>query len=358
VRLTFNQIGGAPAAGRLAPPADREDRSASTPRLRGVASARLSSSATALQRELLWYNRRDGEGTGRLARPHEPGEWRPFPLPLGGDFDPFTKQGVRTESSGGVVMGKSLLVVFAALFFAGTVFAQEVLSNDSVIKLVGSGLSEDMVVNVVKTQPGKYSLAPDDLIALKRAGVSEKVISAMLAKGTGAAESASKDTSAPNLPSDVGVYWKDRGNWAQLLSEPVNWQTGGVLKHMGTMGVVKGDVNGRVYGAHSKTAIPTPVEFLFRLPEGTEITEYQLIHCHGHGGAREFRTVTGGVFHVSGGAKRDLMAFDFKKVADRAFVVELGTLERGEYGFLAPGSAMQSHASAQLGKMYTFHLLE
>ncbi len=255
-------------------------------------------------------------------------------------------------------MRKSLLLVSVTFFLLGTLFAQEILDNQSVIKLVGSGLSEDMVVNVVKSQPGKYSLAPDDLIALKKAGVSEKVISAMLAKGAGAGESASKGTSVPNLPSDVGVYWKQKGSWTQLLSEPVNWQTGGVLKHVGTMGVVKGDVNGRVYGPHSKTAVPAPVEFLFRLPEGTEITEYQLIHCHGHGGAREFRTVTGGVFHVSGGAKRDLVRFDFKKVADRTFVVELSTLERGEYGFLAPGSAMQSHASAQLGKMYTFHVLE
>jgi hypothetical protein len=240
------------------------------------------------------------------------------------------------------------MIALLALLFLGTLSAQEVLRNDSIIKLVRSGLSEDVIVNVVKTQPGQYSLSAEDLISLKNAGVSEKIISALLAKGS----------AARALPSDVGVYCKKNGNWIQLLPEAVNWQTGGALKHVGTLGVVKGDVNGRVYGPHSKMAVSLPVEFLFRLPEGTEITEYQLIHCRGHSGAREFRTVTGGVFHASGGARRDLLPFDFKKIADRTYVVSLAQLKAGEYGYLAPGAAMQSHASAQLGKMYTFRVLE
>jgi hypothetical protein len=245
-------------------------------------------------------------------------------------------------------MRKTFLLASLGLLFLSPLLAQEVLNNDSILKLVRSGLSEETIVSVVKTQSGKYSLSAEDVISLKNAGVSEKIISALLAKGS----------AAPALPADVGVYWKKNGVWIQLLPEPVNWQTGGVLKHVGTLGVVKGDVNGRVYGAHSDTAVQIPVEFLFRLPEGTEITEYQLIHCRGQKGAREFRTVTGGVFHVSGGARRDLVPFDFKKVADRAFVVDVSDLKAGEYGFVAPGAAMQSHASAQLGKMYTFRVVE
>jgi hypothetical protein len=52
------------------------------------------------------------------------------------------------------------------------------------------------------------------------------------------------------------------------------------------------------------------------------------------------------------------MDFSFKKVADHTYTVDLPQLNAGEYGFLAPGSAMQSHASAQLGKIYTFRVLE
>jgi hypothetical protein len=234
--------------------------------------------------------------------------------------------------------------------------AGQALTNESIVKLVKAGLSEDTIISIVNTQPGKYSLSAEDVINLKNVGVSEKIISALLTKGSAAPSSLTNDVSAPALPADVGVYWKKNGNWIQLLPEVVNWQTGGAIKSYVTLDIVKGDVNGRVYGKHSKTGVATPVEFLFRLAEGTEITEYQLIHCREHSGNREFRTVTGGVFHVSGGAKRDLIRFDFTKTGERAFTVKMSNLETGEYGFLPPGSAIQSSAAAQFGKMYTFRV--
>jgi hypothetical protein len=92
--------------------------------------------------------------------------------------------------------------------------------------------------------------------------------------------------------------------------------------------------------------------------EGEAITEYRLIHLREQKDAREFRTVTGGVFHVSGGATRDLLQFEGTKVANRTFSVNLPSLGAGEYGFLPPGAVASSHASATLGKMYTFRVGE
>jgi hypothetical protein len=54
------------------------------------------------------------------------------------------------------------------------------LTNDSIVKLVKAGLGGDTIISIVNTQPGEYSMGADDIIALKRAGVSEKVITAML----------------------------------------------------------------------------------------------------------------------------------------------------------------------------------
>jgi hypothetical protein len=56
------------------------------------------------------------------------------------------------------------------------------LTNDSIIKLVKAGLGEDTIIKMVNTQPGKYSLGVEDIIALKKAGVSEKIITGMLTK--------------------------------------------------------------------------------------------------------------------------------------------------------------------------------
>jgi hypothetical protein len=142
------------------------------------------------------------------------------------------------------------------------------------------------------------------------------------------------------------------------LPEVVNWKTGGAFKNLATGGLVKGDVNGHLNGPHSKNSVNTPVEFLIYAPEGVSITEYQLLHLRESGNSREFRTVTGGVMHVSGGATRDLMTFESKKVASRTFLVTLTSLAKGDYGFLPPGAVASGHASASLGKIYSFQLVE
>jgi hypothetical protein len=156
---------------------------------------------------------------------------------------------------------------------------------------------------------------------------------------------------------DVGVYIKQAGCWQPLLPEIVNWKTGGVLKSLASAGVVKGDINGHIQGKSSRNSVHSPVELLIYAPEGTEYTEYQLIHLRENSHNREFRTVTGGVLHLSGGATRDALPFDAKRAGKRMWTISLATLQPGEYGFLPPG-AVTSRTSASIGKMYTFRLLE
>src|SRR5438876_5542766 len=62
--------------------------------------------------------------------------------------------------------------------------AQSMLTNDAVVKMVKAGLGEDIVVSTIKSQPGQYATSADDLIALKKASVSDKIIAAMLDKGS------------------------------------------------------------------------------------------------------------------------------------------------------------------------------
>src|ERR1035438_697753 len=67
-------------------------------------------------------------------------------------------------------------------------FSQATLTNDSIIKMVKAGLSEDIVLSSVHSQPGRYATGADDLIALKSAGVSDKIIAAMMRGGGGRSE--------------------------------------------------------------------------------------------------------------------------------------------------------------------------
>jgi hypothetical protein len=253
------------------------------------------------------------------------------------------------------------------------------MTVDDVIKLSKAGLSDDLIVEQIEKKGQRLDLSTEQLIQLKQAKVSDRVIAAMIdptggtvtpakavvspAAAAPAASPASatsltvrREDAKSDLPAEAGVYAKEKGKWIEVLPEVVNWKTGGVLKSIATVGVVKGDVNGLVNGTTSRNELTTPVKFLIVVPEGVAITEYQLLRLHQHGKDREFRTVTGGVFHVSGGATRDLMSFEPTKVEDRTYQVILSS-GAGEYGLLPPGAVFSKNA-ASLGKIYSFRIVE
>jgi hypothetical protein len=165
------------------------------------------------------------------------------------------------------------------------------------------------------------------------------------------AASPQRNDSAPSS-AEVGVYLVRNGKLTEVQPEIVNWQTGGVLKHTATLGIVKGDKNGKVVRSKSPTQTTYPLEFLIKTVEGTSVEEYQLLRLHEKSNRREFRSVTGGILHVSGGAQRDDVAFQPEKIANRTWKIVMGDLPNGEYGFLPPG--VDSASISASGKMYTF----
>jgi hypothetical protein len=264
------------------------------------------------------------------------------------------------------------LKLAALLFLVVPVLpAQQPLSNESVVKMVKAGLSADIVAATVNSQAGHYNLSPEGLIALKQAGASDKVISAMIAHNSSAAPSTASgptsfgslggtDTASPNgLPpgvDSVGFYYKDKdGNWTEVNAEVVNFKTGGALKHIGSAGIVKGDLNGHVAGFHSRLALQPPASFILYAPEGVSPGEYQLIRFRSNSDSREFRSLTGGVAHTSGGADRDTAEFTSKKLAPHVYEITLNTdIGKGEYGFLPPLESAGGKNISSSGKIYTF----
>ena len=74
-----------------------------------------------------------------------------------------------------------LLIAVAPLVLAGFgSAADEILTNELVIKLVAAGLSEGVIVEKIQASPSRFDLGTDNLIALKRAGVPDAVIQAMV----------------------------------------------------------------------------------------------------------------------------------------------------------------------------------
>ena len=100
------------------------------------------------------------------------------------------------------------------------------------------------------------------------------------------------------------------------------------------------------------------MRILIYTPDGVNVTEYQLLKLREQKDSREFRTVTGGVFHVSGGATRDLLPFENKKVAPRTYEIVLPNVTKGEYGFLPPASSDATATTGRVGKIYSFSVTE
>jgi hypothetical protein len=101
-----------------------------------------------------------------------------------------------------------LLLVCAALAGAAALFAQQTLDNDAILKLVRAGLSEDIILSIVGHEPGKYSVAADDLLKLRNAGVPDVVVAAMIQKngmptrpGVSSSDSKTGETTDVSHPS-------------------------------------------------------------------------------------------------------------------------------------------------------------
>src|ERR687890_233742 len=89
--------------------------------------------------------------------------------------------------------------------------ASMTLTNASVVKLVRAGFREKTVIAIIGARPVNFDLTPERLIELKKGGVSERVILAMLAR-TEAVEFASDDWDDMPLDGDSGASKSSGGS--------------------------------------------------------------------------------------------------------------------------------------------------
>src|SRR2546427_282308 len=89
------------------------------------------------------------------------------------------------------------MVLLGLLLTTPSGFAQEVLTNQSVVEMVKAGLSERVIVAKIRTSPTNFDVRTDALIALKKNGVPEKVIEAILSPSAPAASAESSPSAAP-----------------------------------------------------------------------------------------------------------------------------------------------------------------
>ncbi len=109
--------------------------------------------------------------------------------------------------------GKSFCFVFVTITLCVTVFAQpETITNNEVLRLTRAGLSENLIIRKIKNSDVKFTLRADDLIDLKKAGVTDRVIEIMMDRTQSKKRSDSDTSSVPG--------YSDSDNPPRVSSNP------------------------------------------------------------------------------------------------------------------------------------------
>lgn len=282
-----------------------------------------------------------------------------------------------------------VLVVVMCITFPQDVFTQTeksmgVLALDDVVKLCAAGMSDEVVITKIKKSGKAFDLSTDEMLELKKSGVSETVIRYLLdptlaytpalppqpvqpalaaAATPGGGETATrtaapiatpakqypKDLRAEKVPAEPGVYrFVDDMPVALEIRILLGVQEGTGL---GKVLLKKGKTIGYLVGAAAKARIqdPEPI-FYMRLPEGKAIEEVALIQLERKNDRREIELGPPGPKpELKSEAMRQ---FEALEVGPRLFRIAPGKVAKGEYLLFHLGSAEPPKGS--YGKGYDF----
>lgn len=256
----------------------------------------------------------------------------------------------------------NLFPISLALISAATTPAlAEPLTLDAVIMLAGTGLGDEAVIAKIKTSETHYDLSVEQMLELKKKGVSGPIIAALMSTDTSKAAPAkfSIDSPDPAQLHPAGVYLVDEGaNRMIRIDATVTNQvkTGGILGYAFSGGLASASLKAAVQNAHARTrsAGQQPTFYFFfdesnpqqgSAPQtwasGTAATvsspsEFTLIKLTEKDGRRETRV---GSFNIAGSKAgvmdKDRIAFDYTMVRPGVYRAKpQAPLAKGEYGFM------------------------
>lgn len=226
--------------------------------------------------------------------------------------------------------------------------------NQSVVALHEAGLGDDVLLAKIESLPCTYDVSTNALIKLGRAGVSSRVIAAMVDRCVGAAkvQGASSVGSAATVKRSPGIYID--------FDATAGFDIRQIRSTVANSGNISG--NGSVLfpfittlalpGVSAKTTVPTrKPEFYFYFEAADDRvndfgvfpslvaqspSEFTLMQFKVRGGQRDLVFGKAGEMDTRIGLDpKKAIPFYFDEINDGAFVIKLEReLQPGEYGFL------------------------
>ncbi|MDG5489282.1 hypothetical protein NYR55_11715 [Sphingomonas sp. BGYR3] len=280
-------------------------------------------------------------------------------------------------------------IVLAALVTAASP-QSEVIDNKTVLMMTEAGFGDDVIIAKIKASPTKFDLSTNDMIALKKQGVSNPVLAAMIGGSESSPVSAkaglSADSPDPMVPHPAGVYlladWADTPKMVRVDPTTSNQtKTGGLLGYALTGGIASLSMKAVVPrdSARVQAAIGRPTFYFYfdqanqSLSSGamgsaflagpaavvTSPNEFSLIRFTVKKDRREARV---GSFNIAGAKTgvmdKDRIAFDYEQIAPGVYkVMPTEPLAEGQYGFLYSMSASSGPAlggSTMVARVFDF----
>jgi hypothetical protein len=196
------------------------------------------------------------------------------------------------------------------------------ITNARIIELTKMGLGDEIIIAKIKNGKCKFQLGDADLVDLSKAGVSPKVIAAMLDAGV---------LTEPRVIVDKNVVA------LHILGQA---KVGGRIGHLATVGIKSVKEKAFLDGPHSSvTATATPT-IEIELPKGDTIDNYILVQLDGKSDRRELEVESrGGIVGAKNGIREEVI-HKTTVIALGGNRFQLGTnpLRSGEYMVYIIGS--------------------
>lgn len=168
--------------------------------------------------------------------------------------------------------------IVAAVIAAGSAHAiavaQEVLTNDTIVQLSSAGVGENTIVAKIASSASSFDVSTAQLIELKKKGISDAVVAAMVSASSKAAVSANaalnSDSPDPLVPHASGVYLlTDSGATSKMnridATTSNQTKTSGFLGYALTSGIAKLKIKQVIPGSEArvKTNSRRPVFYFY-----------------------------------------------------------------------------------------------
>lgn len=272
----------------------------------------------------------------------------------------------------------------------------DVLTNANVVAMVKAGLPKSVILNTIQNSTTRFDASANAMIALKKQGVTDELLSAMAAKGGNASSfSASNNVPAGTSKSetglsrlDPGIYYSDEGKNTQApLEASVFSQSkvgSGLLSGL-TYGIAKTKAKAVLSGVQANLQVnnSNPV-FYFIFPHNTGsnignesnanggwysnatspnefiLVKFKVVNTSKQKG-REVVTGSFGTYSgFSGGIDDESkVTYRFTKLTSGVYKVYFESpLKEGEYAFLFAGTAATAVGSTTSQKAFDFSIIK